>query len=107
VARCGYHAPPARPGIGRDCVLDQGPGIPTADLDRTFDKFYRVQAQDRRHAGTGLGLPICRGFVEALAGSYLRVFVRGLRQKLEPDPTRLTHILTEFGVGYRLQLPPE
>jgi len=38
---------------------------------------------------------------------YLRVFVRGLRQKLEPDPTRPTHILTELGVGYRLQLPPE
>lgn len=38
---------------------------------------------------------------------YLRVFVRGLRQKLEPDPTRPTHILTELGVGYRLQLPSE
>jgi two-component system KDP operon response regulator KdpE len=38
---------------------------------------------------------------------YLRVFIRGLRQKLEPDPTRPTHIMTELGVGYRLQLPPE
>jgi len=38
---------------------------------------------------------------------YLRVFIRGLRQKLEPDPTRPIHILTELGVGYRLQLPPE
>jgi two-component system KDP operon response regulator KdpE len=38
---------------------------------------------------------------------YLRVFIRGLRQKLEPDPTRPTHIRTELGVGYRLQLPPE
>jgi two-component system KDP operon response regulator KdpE len=38
---------------------------------------------------------------------YLRVFVRGLRQKLEPDPAQPTHILTELGVGYRLQLPPE
>ena len=37
---------------------------------------------------------------------YLRVFIRGLRQKLEPDPTRPTHILTELGVGYRLQLRP-
>ena len=38
---------------------------------------------------------------------YLRVFIRGLRHKLELDPTRPTHILTELGVGYRLQLPPE
>jgi two-component system, OmpR family, KDP operon response regulator KdpE len=38
---------------------------------------------------------------------YLRVFIRGLRQKLEPDPARPTHLLTELGVGYRLQLPPE
>ena len=38
---------------------------------------------------------------------YLRVFIRGLRHKLEPDPTRPTHILTELGVGYRLQLPPD
>jgi two-component system KDP operon response regulator KdpE len=38
---------------------------------------------------------------------YLRVYIRGLRQKLEDDPTRPKHILTELGVGYRLQLPPE
>ena len=49
-------------------VVDEGPGIPAADLERIFDKFYRVQAQDRRRAGTGLGLAICRGFVEALGG---------------------------------------
>jgi two-component system sensor histidine kinase KdpD len=49
-------------------VEDEGPGIPEADLERVFDKFYRVEAQDRRRAGTGLGLAICRGFVEALGG---------------------------------------
>jgi two-component system, OmpR family, sensor histidine kinase KdpD len=49
-------------------VIDEGPGIPPAELDRVFDKFYRVQAQDRRRAGTGLGLAICRGFVEAQGG---------------------------------------
>jgi two-component system KDP operon response regulator KdpE len=38
---------------------------------------------------------------------YLRVFIRGLRQKLETDTTRPIHIMTELGVGYRLQLPPE
>jgi two-component system sensor histidine kinase KdpD len=49
-------------------VSDEGPGIPEADHERIFDKFYRVQAEDRRRAGTGLGLAICRGFVEALGG---------------------------------------
>ena len=52
-------------------VVDEGQGIPPSDLDRIFDKFYRVQAQDRRRAGTGLGLAICRGFVEALGGSIV------------------------------------
>ena len=47
------------------------------------------------------------GPAQAEEVQYLRVFIRGLRQKIEPDPTRPTHILTELGVGYRLQLPPE
>jgi len=38
---------------------------------------------------------------------YLRVFIRALRRKLEADPARPAHILTELGVGYRLKLPPE
>jgi two-component system, OmpR family, sensor histidine kinase KdpD len=49
-------------------IIDEGDGIPAADLDRIFDKFYRVHAADRRRAGTGLGLAICRGFVEAMGG---------------------------------------
>ena len=50
-------------------MIDEGDGIPAADLERIFDKFYRVHAADRRRAGTGLGLAICRGFVEAMSGS--------------------------------------
>lgn len=38
---------------------------------------------------------------------YLRVFVRQLRYKLEPDPSRPRYILTEPAVGYRLAVPPE
>jgi two-component system sensor histidine kinase KdpD len=52
-------------------VLDEGEGIPTADLERVFDKFYRVHNTDRQRAGTGLGLAICRGFVEAMGGSII------------------------------------
>jgi len=36
---------------------------------------------------------------------YLRIYVRTLRQKLEADPERPKHILTEQGVGYRLRAP--
>jgi two-component system, OmpR family, KDP operon response regulator KdpE len=37
---------------------------------------------------------------------YLRIYVRQLRQKLERDPERPEHILTETGVGYRLRAGP-
>jgi two-component system sensor histidine kinase KdpD len=50
-------------------VADEGPGIPEADLEHIFDKFYRVQAGDQKRAGTGLGLAICRGFMEAIGGT--------------------------------------
>jgi two-component system sensor histidine kinase KdpD len=50
-------------------VLDQGEGIAPADVERVFDKFYRVHATDRRRAGTGLGLAISRGFIEAMGGT--------------------------------------
>jgi two-component system, OmpR family, KDP operon response regulator KdpE len=36
---------------------------------------------------------------------YLRVYVRQLRQKIEPNPERPQYILTETGVGYRLRAP--
>jgi two-component system sensor histidine kinase KdpD len=50
-------------------VLDEGDGIPESDLEKVFDKFYRVRAGDRQRAGTGLGLAICRGFMEAMGGT--------------------------------------
>jgi two-component system sensor histidine kinase KdpD len=52
-------------------VLDEGPGIPPGDLERVFDKFFRIQVGDRRRAGTGLGLSICKGFVEAMGGTIV------------------------------------
>jgi two-component system sensor histidine kinase KdpD len=50
-------------------VLDEGDGIPPGDLERIFDKFYRVHKEDQVRAGTGLGLAISRGFVEAMNGT--------------------------------------
>jgi len=48
-------------------IADRGVGIPSQDLQRIFNKFYRVQRPDNV-AGTGLGLAICKGIVEAHGG---------------------------------------
>ena len=50
-------------------IEDEGPGIPAEALPHIFDKFYRAREADRRVAGTGLGLAVARGFVEAFAGT--------------------------------------
>jgi two-component system sensor histidine kinase KdpD len=49
-------------------VADRGPGIPPGDLERIFDKFYRVLGSAREVGGTGVGLAVCRGLVEAHHG---------------------------------------
>lgn len=49
-------------------VGDDGPGIPAAEAERIFSKFYRIGA---RRTGTGLGLAICKGLVEAHGGRII------------------------------------
>ena len=51
-------------------IEDEGRGIPTADLERVFEKFRRVEEQSSDRAGksVGLGLSISKGFVEAMGG---------------------------------------
>jgi two-component system sensor histidine kinase KdpD len=49
-------------------IADHGVGIPTEDLTRVFDKFYRVQRPESV-SGTGLGLSIGKGIVEAHHGT--------------------------------------
>ena len=48
-------------------VSNQGPQVPPEDLERIFDKFYRITAADRV-TGTGLGLSICKGIIEVHGG---------------------------------------
>ncbi len=47
-------------------VKDNGKGFPKNEIDKVFDKFYRLQAT--KTGGTGLGLSIVKGFVEAMQG---------------------------------------
>jgi len=49
-------------------VLDKGPGVPDAQIDRVFERFYQVDASRSGHEGTGLGLAICKHIVEANGG---------------------------------------
>ncbi len=56
---------------GKVCVRDNGPGIPVAERDRIFDRFYRSD-EARAMSGSGLGLAIVQQIVERHGG---RVFV--------------------------------
>lgn len=50
-------------------VSDNGPGVPAAQRERVFDRFYRIVGQDQ--PGTGLGLAICRRIAELHGASII------------------------------------
>lgn len=53
-------------------VRDDGPGIPSEELERVFEPFYRVESsRNRDTGGTGLGLSIARDVAQAHGGSLV------------------------------------
>lgn len=50
-------------------ILDEGPGLPTEELEKVFEPFYRVEAsRNRDSGGTGLGLAIAKNVIELHGG---------------------------------------
>jgi len=60
-------------GLVRVSVIDTGVGIPANEIQHVFEKFYRVQANNKYAKGTGLGLNLVKQIVEKVHGG--RVFV--------------------------------
>jgi two-component system sensor histidine kinase BaeS len=57
-------------GLAKIHFIDSAPGVPEAEIDRLFDRLYRVESsRSRATGGAGLGLAICRNIVEAHEGT--------------------------------------
>ena len=72
-------------------VQDEGPGLPTEELERVFEPFYRVESsRNRDTGGTGLGLSIARDIAQAHGGSLVlrNLPRRGLEAVLTLPRTR-------------------
>ncbi len=80
--------------IIRAAIVDEGPGIPTEDLERIFDKFYQIQGA-RKKDGVGLGLAIAREII-ALHGG--RIWV-------ESPPDDEIAVRPGVGAAFWIQLP--
>jgi signal transduction histidine kinase/CheY-like chemotaxis protein len=58
-------------------VADTGPGVAAADLERIFDPFERLGADQTAIEGTGIGLPLARAFADAMGGHLTAASVPG------------------------------
>lgn len=113
-----------RAGLRQNALRPMASGVVAAgrisiDLDRRLvlrgeerlklrPKEYDVLAYLARNAGKVVGhndlLTAVWGRAHADDVQYLRVVIGGLRQKIEADPSRPVVLLTELGVGYRLDV---
>ncbi len=57
-------------------VIDTGTGIPTAEIERVFERFYR-RSESRKQEGFGLGLAIARRMVDVMGGEIGATSVQG------------------------------
>ena len=58
-----------RPGDCLVSIVNTGEGIPPEDLDRVFERFYRVEkSRDRARGGAGIGLAVVKQLVEGVGG---------------------------------------
>jgi signal transduction histidine kinase len=74
-------------------VSDEGPGIPSNELETVFDKFVQSSKTRSNAGGTGLGLPICREIINAHHGE---IFARNRSQRGTEFVVRIPrHVLTE------------
>jgi len=56
-------------GFVQFSVVDNGSGIPKDGIDSLFKKFYQLDtSHTRKHGGSGLGLTICKGYIEGMNG---------------------------------------
>ena len=75
------------PGYIKIAVIDDGIGIPAAEQEKIFERFYQVEKHlTRRHGGMGLGLSIAREFIELHGG---RIWV----ESTEGKGSRFTFLL--------------
>ena len=58
----------ARGQLAEVVVTDTGAGLAAADLERIFERFYRVPGQPHRSSGSGIGLTIARNIARGHGG---------------------------------------